>query len=131
MLTALNGLDENALVRILEEPKDSLVKQYKKLFEMDGVVLEFGENALLEIARKAIERHTGARGLRSIMEELLKNLMYEAPSDETISKIIITADAVTGNGEPVVERGKEKKKSEKKKTTKSKVKSKSSKRASV
>ncbi len=131
VLTALNGLDENALVRILEEPKDSLVKQYKKLFEMDGVVLEFGENALLEIARKAIERHTGARGLRSIMEELLKNLMYEAPSDETISKIIITADAVTGNGEPVVERGKEKKKSEKKKTTKSKVKSKSSKRASV
>ena len=121
VLTALNGLDENALVRILEEPKDSLVKQYKKLFEMDGVILEFGENALLEIARKAIERHTGARGLRSIMEELLKNLMYEAPSDETISKIIITSDAVTGNGEPVVERGKAKKKTakaDKKKTTK-------------
>ncbi len=121
VLTALNGLDENALVRILEEPKDSLIKQYKKLFEMDGVILEFGENALLEIARKAIERHTGARGLRSIMEELLKNLMYEAPSDETISKIIITADAVTGKGEPVVERGKTKKKpvkAEKKKTSK-------------
>ena len=64
VLTALNGLDEKALVRILEEPKDSLVKQYKKLFEMDGVILEFGENALLEIARKAIERHTGARGLQ-------------------------------------------------------------------
>ena len=121
VLTALNGLNENALVRILEEPKDSLIKQYKKLFEMDGVILEFGENALLEIARKAIERHTGARGLRSIMEELLKNLMYEAPSDETISKIIITADAVTGKGEPVVERGKTKKKpvkAEKKKTSK-------------
>ncbi len=121
VLTALNGLDENALVRILEEPKDSLVKQYKKLFEMDGVSLEFGENALLEIAKKAIERHTGARGLRSIMEELLKNLMYEAPSDETISKIVITAEAVTGEGEPVVERGKAKKKttkSEKKKTSK-------------
>ena len=121
VLTALNGLDEEALVRILEEPKDSLVKQYKKLFEMDGVVLEFGDNALLEIARKAIERHTGARGLRSIMEELLKNLMYEAPSDETISKIVITADAVTGKGEPVVERGKAKKKTakaEKKKTAK-------------
>ena len=110
VLTALNGLDETALVRILEEPKDSLIKQYKKLFEMDGVSLEFGENALLEIAKKAIERHTGARGLRSIMEELLKNLMYEAPSDETISKIIITADAVTGSGEPIVERGKAKKK---------------------
>ncbi len=122
VLTALNGLDEKALVRILEEPKDSLVKQYKKLFEMDGVILEFGENALLEIAKKAIERHTGARGLRSIMEELLKNLMYEAPSDETISKIIITADSVLGSGEPVVERGKAKKKaspkSDKKKTIK-------------
>ncbi len=121
VLTALNGLDENALVRILEEPKDSLIKQYKKLFEMDGVVLEFGENALLEVAKKAIERHTGARGLRSIMEELLKNLMYEAPSDETISKIIITAEAVIGTGEPVVERGKAKKKSSKndrKKTSK-------------
>ena len=104
VLTALNGLDEKALVRILEEPKDSLVKQYKKLFEMDGVILEFGENALLEIARKAIERHTGARGLRSIMEELLKSLMYEAPSDETISRITITADAVKGEGEPIVER---------------------------
>jgi len=131
VLTALNGLDENALVRILEEPKDSLVKQYKKLFEMDGVILEFGENALLEIARKAIERHTGARGLRSIMEELLKNLMYETPSDETISRIIITADAVTGKGEPVVERGKEKKKPAKTEKKKSAKASKSSKRVHV
>ena len=129
VLTALNGLDEKALVRILEEPKDSLVKQYKKLFEMDGVVLEFGENALLEIAKKAIERHTGARGLRSIMEELLKNLMYESPSDETISKIIITADAVTGKGEPVVERGKTKKKAQR--TSQKADKKKSSKRNAI
>lgn len=106
VVTALNGLDENALVRILMEPKDSLVKQYTKLFEMDNVSLVFDEGALLEIAKKAIERHTGARGLRSIMEELLKNLMYEAPSDETISKIIITAEAARGEGEPVVERTK-------------------------
>ena len=106
VITALDGLDENALVRILREPKDSLIKQYTKLFEIDDVVLEFDDDALLEIARKAIERHTGARGLRSIMEELLRNLMYEAPSDETISKIIITADAVKGDGEPVVERAK-------------------------
>ncbi len=126
VVTALNGLDENALVRILKEPKDSLIKQYTKLFAMDTVSLEFEENALLEIARKAIERHTGARGLRSIMEELLKNLMYEAPSDETISKIVITADSVKGDGEPIVERTKSKKKGRKSadasKTTKKKAK---------
>ena len=104
VLTALNGLDENALVRILKEPKDSLIKQYTKLFAIDDVELVFEDEALLEIARKAIERHTGARGLRSIMEELLKSLMYEAPSDETISRITITADAVKGEGEPIVDR---------------------------
>ncbi len=119
VVTALNGLDENALVRILKEPKDSLVKQYTKLFEMDNVSLVFDDGALLEIARKAIERHTGARGLRSIMEELLKNLMYEAPSDETISKIIITADAARGEGEPVVERTKAKRRARKSSSTKS------------
>ena len=119
VVTALNGLDENALVRILEEPKNSLVKQYTKLFELDDVSLVFGEGALLEIAKKAIERHTGARGLRSIMEELLKNLMYEAPSDETISKIIITAEAARGDGEPVVERIKNKHRTRKVTTTKS------------
>ena len=113
VVTALNGLDENALVRILKEPKDSLIKQYTKLFAMDEVELVFDDDALLEIAKKAIERHTGARGLRSIMEELLKNLMYEAPSDDTISKIIITADAVRGEGEPVVERIKASKKKSK------------------
>ncbi len=119
VVTALNGLDENALVRILEEPKDSLVKQYTKLFAMDNVSLVFEDGALLEIARKAIERHTGARGLRSIMEELLKNLMYEAPSDETISKIIITAEAARGEGEPVVERAKAKRRTHKATSAKS------------
>ncbi len=114
VITALNGLDEEALVRILKEPKDSLVKQYTKLFEIDDVELVFEDEALLEIARKAIERHTGARGLRSIMEELLKNLMYEAPSDDSISKIIITSDAVKGQGEPVVERLKAKRSKPKK-----------------
>ncbi len=104
VITALDGLDEAALVRILREPKDSLIKQYQKLFALDGVELIFEDEALTEIAKKAIERHTGARGLRSIMEELLKSLMYEAPSDETISKITITAEAVRGDGEPVVER---------------------------
>ena len=129
VVTALNGLDENALVRILKEPKDSLIKQYTKLFSMDEVELVFDDDALLEIAKKAIERHTGARGLRSIMEELLKNLMYEAPSDDTISKIIITADAVRGEGEPVVERSKTKKKT--RKSTEVKASKKKSKRTSA
>ena len=109
VITALNGLDENALVRILKEPKDSLVKQYQKLFELDGVELIFTDEALSKIAQKAIERHTGARGLRSIMEDILKKLMYEVPSDETIVKITITADVVTKKSEPEFERAENKK----------------------
>ncbi len=108
VITALNGLDEDSLVRILQEPKDSLVKQYTKLFALDGVELEFEEEALREIARKAIERHTGARGLRSIMEEILKKLMYEVPSDETIVKIIIHPETVRGEAEAELERTKTK-----------------------
>lgn len=103
VITYLNGLDEDALVRILTEPKDSLVRQYTKLFAIDGAELVFEEDALRSIARKAIERNTGARGLRAIMEDLLKDLMYETPSDDTISKIIITEDTVMGNSEPVIE----------------------------
>ncbi len=106
VITALNGLDESALVRILKEPKDSLVKQYTKLFAIDGVELYFKDDALTAIAQKAIERHTGARGLRSIMEETLKELMYEVPSDENVVKITITADAVNTKAEPEIERSK-------------------------
>ena len=106
VITALNGLDEDALVRILREPKDSLVKQYTKLFDMDGVELVFEDDALREVAKKAIDRHTGARGLRSIMEETLKKLMYEIPSDETVIKITITADTVRDGADPVLERSK-------------------------
>ena len=108
VLTALNGLDENALVRILEEPKDSLIKQYKKLFDIDGVELVFEDDALRAMASKAIERRTGARGLRSIMEETLKQLMFEIPADETVYKITITEAMVNGEGEPILERGKTK-----------------------
>ena len=104
VITALNGLDEKALVRILREPKDSLIKQYTRLFAMDGVELVFEDEALSEVAKKAIERHTGARGLRSIMEDILKSLMYEIPSDETVAKITITAATVKGESEPVLER---------------------------
>ena len=108
VLTALNGLDEDALVRILKEPKDSLVKQYTKLFALDGVELVFDDDALRRIAGKAIERHTGARGLRSIMEDTLKVLMYEIPSDETVTKITITAGTINGDSGPVLERSKSK-----------------------
>ena len=109
VITALNGLDEAALVKILKEPKDALVKQYEKLFALDGVELAFEDDALSEIAKKAIERHTGARGLRSIMEDILKKLMFEVPSDETITKITITADTVTKKSEPEFERSGRKK----------------------
>ena len=104
VITALDGLDEGSLVRILKEPKDSLLKQYTKLFDMDGVELVFEDDALLEIAKKAIDRRTGARGLRSIMEETLKKLMYEIPSDESVVKIIIKAETVRDGTDPVLER---------------------------
>ena len=105
IVVTLDGLDEEALIRILKEPKNSLTKQYHKLFELDGVELEFEEDALKEVARKSLERKTGARGLRSIMEKSLMDLMYRTPSDNTICKCIITKDAVDGTGEPEVVHG--------------------------
>lgn len=116
VITALNGLDEATLVRILKEPKDALVKQYSKLFALDGVELVFTDEALAAVAKKAIERHTGARGLRAILEDTLKKLMYEVPSDETITKITITPETVTDKSDPLFERA-EKKKSIMKKIT--------------
>ena len=94
VITALNGLDEEALVRILTEPKNSLVKQYKHLFQLDKVDLDFQPDALREIAKKTIERQTGARGLRSILEEILTPLMYDVPSEYTVEKVTITPEAV-------------------------------------
>ena len=99
----LDMLDEEALVRILEEPKNSLVKQYQKLFEMDGVDLEFQPEALRAMAAKAMERNTGARGLRAIMEDVVMDLMYEIPSDDHITKCTITKDMVENAGEPELE----------------------------
>lgn len=104
VITALSGLDTEALVKILTVPKNSIVQQYKKLFELDGVVLEFEEDALKEIAHKAQEQKTGARGLRGIIEGILTPLMFETPSDESITKIVITKDVVTGDAEPVITR---------------------------
>jgi len=93
VITSLSGLDKKSLVRILTEPKDSLVKQYKKLFNLDKVELEFEQEALEMVAQKALDRNTGARGLRSIMEDFLINLMYEVPINHTIYKVKITATA--------------------------------------
>ena len=100
VVTVLDALDEDALVRILDEPKNALIKQYKYLFNADNIDLEFDQDALRAIAKKSIERTTGARGLRDIM--------FTAPSDETISKITITADCVNGTGEPVIEHDRKK-----------------------
>lgn len=102
VITALSDLDKSALVRILTEPKNCLVSQYKKLFELDKVDLEFTPEALDAIAEKTIARKTGARGLRSIMEDTLKNLMFEVPSDYTIEKVIITKDTVENGAAPEI-----------------------------
>lgn len=104
VLASLSGLDKDALMRILVEPKNSLIKQYKKLFSLDNVELDFTEGALSEIAKKAIDRHTGARGLRAIMEELLTNIMFDVPSDHTIKRVRITANTVSKGKDPEVER---------------------------
>ena len=104
VIASLDALDEEALVRILKEPNIALIKQYKKLFEMDNIQIDFEEEALRAIAKKAIERKTGARGLRGIMEEILGNLMFEAPSDGTVAHIVITADMVNGIGEAMIMR---------------------------
>lgn len=99
---SLEGLDENALVRILTEPKNALIKQYQKLFEMDEVELIFEEDAVKRIAKQAMERKTGARGLRSIIERIMVDIMFKIPSDDTISSCTITEDAVLGKAEPKI-----------------------------
>ena len=99
VIAALNGLDEDSLVRILTEPRNSLLNQYKKLFQLDKVELVFQPEALRAVARKTIERKTGARGLRSIMEEILTPLMYEVPTDYTVEQVTITPETVE-KGEP-------------------------------
>ncbi len=102
MNISLDGLSEEALYRILKEPKNALVKQYKVLFDMDEVELVFEEDAVREIAKQAFERKTGARGLRSIMEKTMLHVMYKIPSDQTIERCVITKDAVLGNSEPLL-----------------------------
>ena len=100
VITALNGLDKMSLVRILKEPKNALVKQYQRLFALDDVLLEFDDKALEAIADKAIEEKTGARGLRSIIEEIMRDIMFEIPSNPNIEKCVITKATVLDNAGP-------------------------------
>lgn len=102
VVATLEELDEQALVSILTEPKNSLVKQYKKLFEMEGVALEFREAALRTIAESCVEKNTGARGLRSILEKTLLDIMYELPSLENVAKVIIDETTIHGETKPII-----------------------------
>jgi len=102
IVATLDELDESALVKILAEPKNALVKQYAKLFDMEGIELEFREDALSAIAKKAMERKTGARGLRSIMEHVLLDTMYELPSMEEVRKVIVDESVIDGDSDPIL-----------------------------
>ena len=102
VITTLEQLDEDALITILTEPKNSLTKQFSKLFEMEDVELDIRDDALSEIAKKAIERKTGARGLRSILESILMETMYKVPSEESLNKVVLDASVVKGESEPLM-----------------------------
>ncbi|USE39168.1 ATP-dependent Clp protease ATP-binding subunit ClpX [Endozoicomonas sp. SCSIO W0465] len=102
VIATLEELDEEALVRILVEPRNALTKQYSKLFDMEEVEVDFRQDALRAVAKKAMDRKTGARGLRSILEAVLLDSMYEIPSDESISKVVIDASVINGDSEPLL-----------------------------
>ena len=102
MIATLDDLDEKSLIKILQEPKNSLTKQYQELFKLDGAKLTFKENALKEIAQKAIKKKTGARGLRSILENILLKTMYDLPSQENIEEVIVDAGAAKGQSQPIL-----------------------------
>ena len=104
--TTLEDLDEKSLVKILLEPKNSLIKQYQRLFEFENVELEFQDDAISEVARKAISKKTGARGLRSILENILLKTMFELPDMENVIKVTVDSAAVRGVTEPIVTYGK-------------------------
>ena len=112
VVVSLHELTEEVLVRILSEPKNALAKQYHKLFELDGVELEFNEDALASIAKLAIERKTGARGLRSIIEKVMMDIMYDIPSRDDVKKCVITKETIENQQQPTLLLGKNKKDNE-------------------
>ena len=103
-MVGLNALDEDALVKILSEPKNALTKQYQKQFKLDNVDLKFDQSALKAVAKRAIELDTGARGLRAILEDTLLDLMYEIPSDKSIVSVTINDAVIKKQGKPIIER---------------------------
>ena len=109
ILATLEELDEKSLVRILKEPKNSLLKQYKRLFEFENAKLIFKEDAISEIAKKAINKKTGARGLRSIIEALLLKTMFKLPTMDDIQEVVVNASVVKNNSEPILTHSKTKK----------------------
>ena len=106
IIATLDELDEKSLIQILKEPKNSLLKQYKRLFEFENVDLDFKDEAILEIAKKAITKKTGARGLRSILENILLKTMFELPDMEDVLKVTVDKSSVKGTSEPIVTYGK-------------------------
>ena len=117
MIATLEDLDEKSLIKILLEPKNSLTKQYQELFKLDGAKLSFKENALKEIAQKAIKKKTGARGLRSILENILLKTMYDLPSQDNIEEVIVDASSVKGQSQPIIVHSKSDNKSKSGKTS--------------
>ena len=117
MIATLEDLDEKSLIKILQEPKNSLTKQYQELFKLDGAKLVFKENALKEIAQKAIRKKTGARGLRSILENILLKTMYDLPSKDNIEEVIVDGSAVKGQSQPIIVHSKTDNKSKSDKTS--------------
>ena len=101
VIATLQELDEQALMQILTEPKNALTKQYLKMFEMEGCELEIRDDALRAVARKAMERKTGARGLRSILEHILLEPMYDLPSMDNVDKVVLDESVITGDGDPL------------------------------
>ena len=102
VIATLEELDEDALVRILSEPRNALVKQYAKLFDMEDIELEFRPDALQAVAARALERKTGARGLRSILEEILLDTMFEIPSVKNVSKVVVDESVIKGDTQPMM-----------------------------
>ena len=102
IVATLEDLDEESMVKILQEPKNSLIKQYQQIFRFEGVKLTFKEEALLEIAKKAIAKKTGARGLRTILEFILLKTMFHLPSQENVDEVIVDQDVVLGQIEPII-----------------------------
>jgi ATP-dependent Clp protease ATP-binding subunit ClpX len=95
VLTTLDPLDEDALIRILQEPKNALVKQYEKMFDLEGIRLTFDPEAVAAVARKALERGTGARGLRAVLEDVMRDVMYDLPSRDDVREVVVTRESVT------------------------------------